>query len=232
MMGILSRLAATLLWCGIIIIIIITTTTTTLSSSLSSSSLHVSAAVQLPPSRRCRHSSGCSQQQQQQQQQLSRRTLVVTAGATAASLPFQWLLAPHAAMALAVSPSQQQQQQQSNTLGSSPTLNLAVEPTTTTTTTTNTTTTTTNTAYQKTMPDFGYTFEPPSWSEFEMGNKPLKTHLDEVNFNSRTTRGYQFGITVDPVRIGTLKEVCHYTVQYVELLCTFLSLLLDSIYIM
>jgi hypothetical protein len=38
-------------------------------------------------------------------------------------------------------------------------------------------------------------------------SKPVKTHLDEVNFVSETTKGYQYGVTVDPVRISSLKEV-------------------------
>lgn len=37
-------------------------------------------------------------------------------------------------------------------------------------------------------------------------SKPLKTHLDEVNFVSETIKRYQYGITVDPVRITSLKE--------------------------
>jgi hypothetical protein len=41
----------------------------------------------------------------------------------------------------------------------------------------------------------------------KQGQKPVKTHLDEVNFVSETIKGYQFGITVDPVRINSLKEV-------------------------
>lgn len=49
-----------------------------------------------------------------------------------------------------------------------------------------------------------YTFQPPS--NFEPGNKPLKTHLDEINFKSQSTSGYQFGITVDPVRIDSLRQ--------------------------
>lgn len=50
-----------------------------------------------------------------------------------------------------------------------------------------------------------YTFEPPYG--FNKGNKPLKTHLDEVNFYTKDgERGYQYGITVDPVRIQSLKE--------------------------
>jgi hypothetical protein len=37
--------------------------------------------------------------------------------------------------------------------------------------------------------------------------KPVKTHLDEINFLSEAIKGYQYGITVDPVRITSLKEV-------------------------
>lgn len=59
--------------------------------------------------------------------------------------------------------------------------------------------------YVKTTKDFAYAFQPPSG--FEATNKPLKTHLEEVNFMSGDTKGYQFGVTVDPVRITSLKEV-------------------------
>lgn len=52
--------------------------------------------------------------------------------------------------------------------------------------------------------DFGYRFQPPPG--FAAGNKPLKTHLDEVNFSSQTMSGFQFGITVDPVRIESLSD--------------------------
>jgi hypothetical protein len=59
--------------------------------------------------------------------------------------------------------------------------------------------------YVKTTKDFAYAFEPPSG--FDVTNKPLKTHLEEVNFMSSEIKGYQFGVTVDPVRINSLKEV-------------------------
>lgn len=49
---------------------------------------------------------------------------------------------------------------------------------------------------------YGYTFQPPP--SLTEGNKPLKTHLDEVNFFG--PNGYQFGITIDPVRINSLAE--------------------------
>ncbi|KAL7544064.1 hypothetical protein ACHAXR_013568 [Thalassiosira sp. AJA248-18] len=58
---------------------------------------------------------------------------------------------------------------------------------------------------------FGYTVTPPP--SFVAGNKPLKTHLDEINFSPEGIRGYTLGITVDPVRIkniqafGTPEEV-------------------------
>jgi hypothetical protein len=56
--------------------------------------------------------------------------------------------------------------------------------------------------YTRQSDKFGYTFQPPpSLSE---GNKPLKTHLDEVNFFG--SNGYQVGITIDPVRISSLSE--------------------------
>jgi hypothetical protein len=53
--------------------------------------------------------------------------------------------------------------------------------------------------------DFAYSVTPPPG--FRQTQKPVKTHLDEVNFISDTVKGYQFGITVDPVRINSLKEV-------------------------
>ena len=52
---------------------------------------------------------------------------------------------------------------------------------------------------------FSYTITPPP--SFVPGNKPLKTHLDEINFSPEPTiRGYTLGITVDPVRISNIKE--------------------------
>jgi len=44
-------------------------------------------------------------------------------------------------------------------------------------------------------------------SSMKESSKPVKTHLDEVNFRAENTKGYQYGITVDPVRISSLKEV-------------------------
>lgn len=46
-----------------------------------------------------------------------------------------------------------------------------------------------------------------SSSSFQETQKPVKTHLDEVNLISESIKGYQYGITVDPVRIHSLKEV-------------------------
>ena len=52
---------------------------------------------------------------------------------------------------------------------------------------------------------FSYTVTPPP--TFIPGNKPLKTHLDEINFSPEPSiRGYTLGITVDPVRINSIKE--------------------------
>ena len=50
---------------------------------------------------------------------------------------------------------------------------------------------------------FAYMVTPPA--SFTSSNKPLKTHLDEINF-SGDVRGYQVGVTVDPVRIKSIKE--------------------------
>jgi len=69
--------------------------------------------------------------------------------------------------------------------------------------------------FQRETKDFSYVFDPPPG--MAPGNKPLKTHLDEVNFfpaendgnnddQPRRRRGYQYGITVDPVRIPSLTD--------------------------
>merc|ERR1712070_609996 len=52
--------------------------------------------------------------------------------------------------------------------------------------------------------EFGYQLSYPS--SFKLSNKPVKTHLSEAVLKS-PLRGVQLGITVDPVRIGTLEEV-------------------------
>lgn len=51
---------------------------------------------------------------------------------------------------------------------------------------------------------FGYEFLPPP-SVIKTSNKPLQTHLDEINLPTET-KGYTYGITVDPIRIKSLKE--------------------------
>lgn len=58
--------------------------------------------------------------------------------------------------------------------------------------------------YTRRGKDFSYDFVPPAG--FDAGNKPLKTHLDEINFSKEGVRGYQYGITVDPVRIDSLRQ--------------------------
>mmetsp|Transcript_25668 Transcript_25668/g.36211 ORF Transcript_25668/g.36211 Transcript_25668/m.36211 type:complete len:252 (+) Transcript_25668:95-850(+) len=58
--------------------------------------------------------------------------------------------------------------------------------------------------YRRSQKDFAYTFVPPPG--FETTQKPVKTHLDEINFVSSSMKGYQIGVTVDPVRIKSLKE--------------------------
>ena len=51
---------------------------------------------------------------------------------------------------------------------------------------------------------FGYSLVlPPSYSE---SNKPLQTHLDEINLSDPDIKGCQIGITVDPIRLKSLKE--------------------------
>lgn len=52
---------------------------------------------------------------------------------------------------------------------------------------------------------FAYEFQPPP-NFAEPSQKPLKTHLDEVIIKASDRSGYQFGITVDPVRINSLTE--------------------------
>ena len=52
---------------------------------------------------------------------------------------------------------------------------------------------------------FAYSVKPPT--TYKQTSKPVKTHLDEINFVSETVKGCQFGITIDPVRINSLKEV-------------------------
>ena len=58
--------------------------------------------------------------------------------------------------------------------------------------------------FKRQADQFSYVFEPPT--DWTPQNKPLKTHLDEVNFKSPSIGKYEFGITVDPVRIKSLRE--------------------------
>jgi hypothetical protein len=52
---------------------------------------------------------------------------------------------------------------------------------------------------------FGYSITPPP--TFVPSNKPLKTHLDEINFSPPSdAKGYTIGVTVDPVRINSMRE--------------------------
>jgi hypothetical protein len=50
---------------------------------------------------------------------------------------------------------------------------------------------------------FGYTITLPV--SIDISNKPLQTHLDEVNLQTGQ-KGYYYGITVDPIRIKSLRE--------------------------
>lgn len=53
----------------------------------------------------------------------------------------------------------------------------------------------------------GYTLTlPPSPQTFTPTNKPLQTHLDEINLQSSSTKGYQYSITVDPIRLKSLRD--------------------------
>ena len=63
--------------------------------------------------------------------------------------------------------------------------------------------------YERKKDKLAYKIKIPA--QFKETQKPVKTHLDEVNFMSETTKGYQYGITVDPVRINSLKEVRTWT---------------------
>lgn len=58
--------------------------------------------------------------------------------------------------------------------------------------------------YQRQKDKIAYSIQIPI--QFKETQKPLKTHLDEINFVSEDVKGYQYGITVDPVRINSLKE--------------------------
>ena len=53
---------------------------------------------------------------------------------------------------------------------------------------------------------FGYSITPPP--TFVPSNKPLRTHLDEINFSPPPSdaRGYTIGVTIDPVRINSMRE--------------------------
>jgi hypothetical protein len=51
---------------------------------------------------------------------------------------------------------------------------------------------------------YGYAIDPPR--DFVISNKPLKTHVDEINFTDPNRRGYSYGITIDPVRIGKISD--------------------------
>ena len=64
---------------------------------------------------------------------------------------------------------------------------------------------TSSSVFTRETKQFGYSVKPPS--TYQQSSKPVKTHLDEINFISDTIKGCQFGITVDPVRINSLKEV-------------------------
>ncbi|CAJ1960350.1 unnamed protein product [Cylindrotheca closterium] len=66
------------------------------------------------------------------------------------------------------------------------------------------TTTTPANAFDRTDSKFSYRIQIPD--SMKEGSKPVKTHQDEVNFGNSEIRGYQYGITVDPVRINSLKE--------------------------
>jgi non-homologous end joining protein Ku len=59
--------------------------------------------------------------------------------------------------------------------------------------------------FQRQKDKLSYTIKIPSTCKETQ--KPVRTHLDEVNFVSDQVKGYQYGVTVDPVRINSLREV-------------------------
>jgi len=61
-----------------------------------------------------------------------------------------------------------------------------------------------NAEYVRSGNDYSYSFTPPE--SMKESTKPLKTHLDETNFISSELKGYQYGVTVDPVRINSISE--------------------------
>ena len=60
-------------------------------------------------------------------------------------------------------------------------------------------------AFDRDTDKFSYSIDIPS--TMKQSAKPVKTHQDEVNFGSESIPRYQYGVTVDPVRINSLKEV-------------------------
>lgn len=60
-------------------------------------------------------------------------------------------------------------------------------------------------AFERADAKFAYSITIPE--SLKEGSKPVKTHQDEINFVASEIRGYQYGITADPVRINSLKEV-------------------------
>jgi PsbP len=64
-----------------------------------------------------------------------------------------------------------------------------------------------NNVLKRSTKDFAYEFAiPTSPNSFQLSNKPVKTHLEEINVTNDQYKGYQYGITVDPVRISSLSE--------------------------
>jgi PsbP len=64
-----------------------------------------------------------------------------------------------------------------------------------------------NNVLKRSTKDFAYEFAiPTSSNSFQLSNKPVKTHLEEINVTNDQYKGYQYGITVDPVRISSMSE--------------------------
>ena len=62
-------------------------------------------------------------------------------------------------------------------------------------------------SYQRSMSNKNIAYQIQLPEGFSETAKPVKTHLDEVNLVSEEIKGYQYGITVDPVRIDSIKQV-------------------------
>jgi hypothetical protein len=142
------------------------------------------SCLRMEPALRAQHQSDCcssKQDTEHQQHQQQRRQVLQTISRSTLSLSV-WGLATTAASADEIQ----------------------VTPTVTDPATATATVTAADRTFSRRTDQYAYQFTPPP--NFTPGNKPLKTHLDENNFKSTETAGFQFGITVDPVRLQSLSE--------------------------